>query len=93
MVHWTDHASPLDLIEFSWTASNAWAGQVVERNGTFCWYMPMRPRRTGRWRWRWPTVHRPVPGRSRTSARAEHQIDSTVFVDNDSQAHLATSNA
>src|SRR5688572_9075426 len=44
MVNWTDHGSPLNLASFSWASSNAWAGQAVERNGKFYWYVPMQVR-------------------------------------------------
>src|SRR3954471_10002149 len=35
MVNWTDEGSPLSLTTFSWASSNAWAGQVINRNGKF----------------------------------------------------------
>ncbi|KAH7304045.1 glycosyl hydrolase [Stachybotrys elegans] len=41
MVNWLDHGSPLGLDAFDWVESDAWAGQVVERNGQFFWYVPM----------------------------------------------------
>ena len=39
MVNWTDHGSPLALESFSWADDRAWAGQCVERNGKFYWYI------------------------------------------------------
>lgn len=42
MVNWTDHGSPMSLSTFSWASSDAWAGQAVERNGRFYWYVPVR---------------------------------------------------
>ncbi len=41
MVHWTPHGSPLSLKDFTWAKSDAWAGQVIPRNGKFYWYVPM----------------------------------------------------
>ncbi len=35
MVDWTPHGSPLALTNFAWAYSDAWAGQVIERNGKF----------------------------------------------------------
>lgn len=42
MVTWNDNGGPvLDLDVFSWANANAWAGQMVERNGRFYWYVPV----------------------------------------------------
>lgn len=41
MVNWTDHGSPLAGTTFSWGISKAWAGQCVERNGKFYYYVPV----------------------------------------------------
>src|SRR6476620_4298506 len=41
MVNWTAHPSPLSLKDFKWAARDAWAGQAIERNGKFFWYVPM----------------------------------------------------
>jgi beta-xylosidase len=38
MVHWTEHPSPLNVQAFAWTKADAWASQVIERNGKFYWY-------------------------------------------------------
>jgi arabinoxylan arabinofuranohydrolase len=40
MVNWTDHGSPLSAKTFSWSSGDAWAGQVVARNGKFYYYVP-----------------------------------------------------
>ena len=39
MVNWQDHGSPLALETFSWADDRAWAGQTVERDGKFYWYI------------------------------------------------------
>src|SRR3569833_1260186 len=48
MVNWTDHGSPMSVATFSWASADAWAGQVVNRNGKFYWYVPVTNRATGR---------------------------------------------
>lgn len=48
MVNWTDHGSPLSVASFSWASTDAWAGQVVNRNGKFYWYVPTTERATSR---------------------------------------------
>lgn len=39
MVHWEEHPSPLKISDFSWASGDAWAGQVIERDGKFYWYV------------------------------------------------------
>jgi beta-xylosidase len=39
MVNWTEHPSPLNTKAFAWAKDDAWAGQVIERNGKFYWYV------------------------------------------------------
>jgi beta-xylosidase len=38
MTDWTEHAVPLRAKDFAWAKGDAWASQVVERNGKFYWY-------------------------------------------------------
>ncbi|WP_307802429.1 family 43 glycosylhydrolase [Cellulomonas fengjieae] len=91
MVNWTDHGSPMSLATFSWADANAWAGQVVERNGQFYWYVPVRQRSTGQMVIgvgvsESPTgpfrdaIGRPLVGNG--------EIDPTVLVDDGGQAYL-----
>src|SRR3954463_3897544 len=40
MVNWTDHGSPLSVKDFAWSRGDAWAGQCIERNGKFYYYVP-----------------------------------------------------
>ena len=42
MANWQDHGSPLSLADFTWATANAWAGQVIPRNGKFYFYVPVR---------------------------------------------------
>jgi len=39
MVNWKEHAVPLKITDFVWAKSDAWASQVIERNGKFYWYV------------------------------------------------------
>jgi beta-xylosidase len=39
MVHWQEHPSPLKPADFTWAKGDAWASQVIERNGKFYWYV------------------------------------------------------
>lgn len=38
MKTWTEHPSPLNVKAFAWARDDAWASQVIERNGKFYWY-------------------------------------------------------
>ena len=38
MKTWTDHGSVLKPTDFKWAVGEAWASQVVEKNGTFYYY-------------------------------------------------------
>ena len=42
VVNWQDHGVVMSLATFSWANANAWAGQVIPRNGKFYYYAPMR---------------------------------------------------
>lgn len=90
MVNWTDHGSPMSLSTFSWANADAWAGQAVERNGRFYWYVPVRLSNgstaigvgvadspTGPFR---DALGRPLIQNA--------EIDPTVFIDGDGQAYL-----
>ena len=39
MVHWQEHPVPLKVTDFTWATCDAWASQVIERNGKFYWYV------------------------------------------------------
>lgn len=39
MVNWQEHPVPLKVTDFAWAKSDAWAAQVIERNGKFYWYV------------------------------------------------------
>jgi beta-xylosidase len=45
LVNWSHNSAPkLSLDVFEWADANAWAGQMVERNGKFYWYVPVNQR-------------------------------------------------
>ncbi|MBE7175540.1 MAG: family 43 glycosylhydrolase [Mucilaginibacter polytrichastri] len=50
MIHWKEHPVPLKAKDFSWAKGDAWASQVIERNGRFYWYVAVE--------------HGSVPGKS-----------------------------
>ncbi|WP_163276169.1 family 43 glycosylhydrolase [Cellulomonas iranensis] len=90
MANWTDHGSPMGLATFAWAEADAWAGQVVERDGKFFFYVPVKQRGggmvigvgvsdspTGPFR---DAIGRPLVGNG--------EIDPTVMIDDDGQAYL-----
>ncbi|WP_329792099.1 glycoside hydrolase family 43 protein [Lentzea sp. DG1S-22] len=91
MVNWTDHGSPMNLATFSWAKQDAWAGQAIERNGKFYWYVPVVTKATGR-----PAIgvgvsdsptgpFRDAIGRPLVE---NGEIDPTVMIDDGGQAYL-----
>ncbi len=39
MVNWKAHEVPLKTTDFSWAKGDAWASQVIEKNGKFYWFV------------------------------------------------------
>ncbi|WP_207495886.1 glycoside hydrolase family 43 protein [Aridibaculum aurantiacum] len=39
MVNWKEHPVPLTVKDFTWAKGDAWASQVIERNGKFYWFV------------------------------------------------------
>jgi len=102
MVNWEEHPVPLNTSEFKWASGEAWAAQVIERNGMFYWYVTVE--------------HATIPGKSIGVAVSDSpvgpfkdaigkalitndmtteytdiawdDIDPTVFIDDDGQAYL-----
>jgi arabinoxylan arabinofuranohydrolase len=91
MVNWTDHGSPLSIASFSWASADAWAGQVVARNGKFYWYVPMTVRATGAMGIGVAVADNPTgPFRDAIGRPlvSNGEIDPTVLIDTDGQAYL-----
>ena len=42
LVHFTDHGVRMSLSDFSWANRNAWAPEMVHRDGKFYWYVPVQ---------------------------------------------------
>lgn len=101
MVNWKEHPVPLRVSDFEWAQDDAWASQVIYRNGKFYWYVSLS--------------HKTIPGKAigvavsdsptgpfkdaRGSALITNDmttdvniswddIDPTVFIDDDGQAYL-----
>jgi len=100
MVNWKEHPSPLNVKEFAWAKDDAWASQVIERNGKYYWYAAVE--------------HGTIPGKAIGVAVADSptgpfkdargsalitndmteskiswdDIDPTVFIDKKGQAYL-----
>lgn len=101
MINWTEHPSPMSVKDFKWAKDDAWAGQVIERNGKFYWYAAVE--------------HGSIPGKAIAVGVADSptgpfkdalgealitnkmttatkifwdDIDPTVFIDNNNQAYL-----
>ncbi|WP_437320139.1 glycoside hydrolase family 43 protein [Sorangium sp. So ce385] len=93
MVNWTDHGSPLKYKDFSWSKADAWAGQVIHRNGKFYFYVPTTSRTHNRMVIGVAVADSPVGpfkdalGGPLINANCG-DIDPTVFIDDDGQAYL-----
>ncbi|HVT81475.1 MAG TPA: glycoside hydrolase family 43 protein [Phycisphaerae bacterium] len=92
MVNWTDHGTPLSTKDFAWAKDDAWAGQVIQRNGKYYYYVPMTPQRgdkmigvavadapEGPYR---DALGKPLIG------QGGGNIDPTVWIDDDKEAYL-----
>lgn len=92
MVNWTDHGTPLAYTDFSWARGDAWAGQVIERDGKFYYYVPVNRKGAGN------TIgvavsdtpegpYKDALGKPLIES-AVGNIDPTPFIDDDGQAYL-----
>ena len=106
MKTFTEHSYKMQAKSFAWAKGEAWASQVIERNGIFYWYVTVE--------------HKDIPGKSIGVAVADSpvgpfkdargsalvtndmtteytkigwdDIDPTVFIDDDGQAYLIWGN-
>jgi hypothetical protein len=96
MVNWTDLGSPLSIHSFAWVKDSAWAGQAVERDGKFYWYVPVEQKSGG-------MAIGVAVGASPVGPFEDAlgkplvfdrfgDIDPTVFIDHGGQAYLAWGN-
>ena len=106
MVHWQEHPVPLKVTDFSWATSDAWASQVIERNGKFYWYVTVshgsiNGKAIGVGISDSPTgPFKDALGKALVTNDMTTQtkidwddIDPTVFIDNDGQAYLFWGNS
>ena len=94
MKNWTDLGSPLAYTDFSWAKGEAWAAQVVERNGKFYYYVTVTAKSGGRAigvavadKPEGPykdAIGKPLVG----PMEGMKCIDPTAFIDDDGQAYL-----
>jgi arabinoxylan arabinofuranohydrolase len=90
MVNWQDHGSPLSLANFAWANANAWAGQVIPRNGKFYYYVPVR-HTTGQMAIGVAVGDSPTgPFRDAIGKPLveTNEIDPTVYIDDDGQVSI-----
>ncbi|PKY00350.1 carbohydrate binding module [Aspergillus campestris IBT 28561] len=90
MANWQYHGSPLSLDAFPWASINAWAGQVIERNDKFYWYVPVS---NDDWAFSIgvavaDNITGPYVDAIGEALVAGSEIDPTVFIDDDGQAYL-----
>jgi beta-xylosidase len=101
MVNWKDEGTPLRVTDFAWADRDAWASQVIERDGKFYWYAPMTPKAgggfaigvavsdspTGPFK---DALGKPLITNDMTKQVdiSWDDIDPSVFIDDDGQAYL-----
>ncbi len=102
MKHWTEHLSPLNYKAFAWAKGDAWASQVIERNGKFYWFVAITHDSTHRGKAIGVAVSDSPTGPFKdaigkalitndmtTVAKISwDDIDPTVFIDGNKQAYL-----
>jgi arabinoxylan arabinofuranohydrolase len=90
MANWQDHGVVLKVTDFAWSSGNAWAGQVIERNGKFYYYVPVLVPAGGFAIG--VAVSDTITGPYRDAIGnyivRDGQVDPTVFIDDDGQAYM-----
>ncbi|CZT07377.1 probable endo-1,4-beta-xylanase [Rhynchosporium graminicola] len=90
MANWQDHGTVASLKTFAWSNLNAWAPQVIERNGKFYMYAPCR-HNTGQMAIGVAVsnnVTGPFIDALGKPLVENGEIDPTVWIDDDGQAYL-----
>ena len=103
MVNWKEHPVPLKASDFKWAKGDAWAAEVIEKNGKFYWYVTVEHNEEHPGKGIGVAVaDSPVGPFEDAIGKAlitndmttEHtdigwdDIDPTVFIDDDGQAYL-----
>lgn len=92
MVNWTDHGTPFGYTSFTWARGDAWAGQIMERDGKFYYYVPVNKKNGGNCIGvgvadKPEGPYKDAIGKPLIDS-ASGNIDPTPFIDNDGQAYL-----
>ncbi|WDF56149.1 glycoside hydrolase family 43 protein [Mucilaginibacter sp. KACC 22063] len=93
MVNWTDHGQVAGYKTFDWSNGDAWAIQVVQRNGKFYLYAPVKSKDKHRSAIGVAVSDSPYGpfydplGKPLVSV-SNGDIDPTVYIDDDGQAYL-----
>lgn len=93
MVNWTDHGAILSYTDFEWAKGDAWAAQCVEKNGKFYLYVPVISKVNNRGAIGVAVGDSPLgpfydPLGKPLLQTEWGDIDPTVFIDDDGQAHM-----
>lgn len=93
MVNWTDHGVILSYTDFEWAKGDAWAAQCVEKNGKFYLYVPAISKTNNRGAIGVAVADSPLgpfyDPLGKPLVQSEWgDIDPTVFIDDDGQAHM-----
>jgi beta-xylosidase len=100
MHSWKAHPSPLNVKAFQWAKGDAWASQVIARNGKFYWYVAVEHQKGGKAIGIAVADHPLGPFKDAigkalvsnemtTSTKISwDDIDPSVFIDDDGQAYL-----
>jgi len=93
MVNWTDHGAILSYTDFEWAKGDAWAAQCVEKNGKFYLYVPVISKQNNRGAIGVAVGDSPLgpfhdPLGKPLLQSEWGDIDPTVFIDDDGQAHM-----
>ena len=89
MVHWKDHGRLLKISDFAWAQNMAWAGQCIERDGKFYWYVPLNTK-SGEGMKIGVAVGNSLTGpfTDAIGIPLVEGFDPAVFIDKDGQAYL-----
>jgi len=95
---WTDHGVRMRLADFAWANRNAWAPQMVHRDGKFFWYVPANKASTNSMAIGVAVGDSPLGPftdalghpliDTTTPNHSAFDIDPTVLIDDDGQAYL-----
>ncbi|MBD8488192.1 family 43 glycosylhydrolase [Echinicola sp. CAU 1574] len=101
MVNWKERAAVNVKETFDWAADDAWAAEVIEKNGKFYWYVTVSHKEIhGKaigiavadspiGPWKDALGHALITNDMTTDAKISwDDIDPTVFIDDDGSAHL-----